>query len=226
MSMHRTALLFTALLAGAASAQAQTLDHATLESRIAAAHGADRWAEVSRVSFDFVVARDGKVGMRRSWDWHPIAGTASLTEGSNGTSTTINLADANTEAARTVKSKWINDTFWLFFPIHAVWGTDDQFTDHGEAPSPIAGKPTRMVTLAYKPEGGGVTPGDAYDLYLDPETFRPVEWSFRKGGSTQANPMTWEDYVQAGPLHISTRHRARNASFELRIENLRVETVE
>ena len=197
----------------------------TLEQQIIAAQGIDKWDQVSRVQFEFVVDRGGKEVVRRAWDWRPQDGTALMTSGSDApTSITIGMTEG--EAEKKVEADWINDTFWLMFPIHLAWGSEDTVTDLGEAPAPISGVPTRKVLIAYPASGGGVTPGDEYDLFLDLKTMRPVEWNYRKGGKEAWRPLTWEDYKTVGPLTLSTRHRSKDGAVELRMENLRVEVAE
>jgi len=202
-----------------------TSAEATLEQQIIAAQGIDKRDQISRIQFEFVVDREGREVVRRAWDWRPQDGTTLMTSGTDAP-TSITLFMTESDAGKKVEANWINDTFWLMFPIHLAWGTEDTVTDLGEAPAPISGVPTRKVLIAYPASGGGVTPGDQYDLFLDPATMRPVEWNYRKGGKESSRPLTWEDYKTAGPLTLSTRHRSKDGALELRMENLRVETGE
>ena len=109
--------------------------------------------------------------------------------------------DAITDDVRDHHQRFINDSYWLLFPLYAVW-SDNTVSDHGEAAMPVSGEPGRKLTVQYG-DAGGYTPGDAYDLYLDPDTGRVAEWAFRKGGGTDARPAVWATPVELHGLLIT-----------------------
>ncbi len=61
------------------------------------------------------------------------------------------------------------------------------------------------ITVQY-PDEGGYTPGDAYDLYLNPQTRLIEQWVYRRGGKADGSAMTWEKHRQLGPIVVCTEH--------------------
>ena len=117
---------------------------------------------------------------------------------------------------------FVNDSFWLLLPLHLKWaGRDVTITDHGLKARQRPG--TRMndagqtidagidlerhVTVAYASSGGGYTPGDRYELYLDMND-RIVRWDFHRGGATEPTlTTTWTGYQRFGPLLVPPERR-------------------
>lgn len=181
---------------------------------VLALHGAPQLDEVAEVHFDFVSGRGA-----RSWRWSPITGDVFFEQ--DGVVVEYNRADIPPGAER-IDRMWINDTFWLYWPMHAQWAADASITIEDPKPNPITDEPQPRLVIAYPPDGGGYTPGDRYEVYLGEDGIATA-WTFHRGGAEEpsiANSI--EGYVQAGPLLVPTAFRSRGADgFRLEMGNVR-----
>ncbi|MEQ1572290.1 MAG: hypothetical protein ABMA64_42085 [Myxococcota bacterium] len=180
--------------------------------------GADRLDQVGELSFAFVVERGGEVKVNRRWSWRPADGSVTLRVG-DAEPVTFTFGKPSTDAEKQADAQFVNDTFWLMPQLHLSWAgpADPIVTDGGEVARPIGDGAAHLVTLQYAAAGGGYTPGDAYDLYLDADG-KIVAWAYWKGGKTGPAPSlvtTSEGYVQAGPLTLATEHHTADGSFRV-----------
>jgi hypothetical protein len=127
--------------------------------------------------------------------------------------------------ARDADKAFINDSFWLSPPLHLSWAGDDvKVTDAGTAPLPVGEGTGRKVTVSYPATGGGYTPGDAYDLFLNDKGLI-VAWNYRKGGAPEPTMSTsFADHQQFGPLTIALDHRSPDGKFRLWFTDVSVKT--
>jgi hypothetical protein len=193
-----------------------------LTSSTLATEGWDRLGEIETLSFTFVVEKEGEVRARRAWSWAPETG--SVTRTVDGNALTFTFGAPADEAQIQADAQFVNDLFWLAPPLQWLWAnSDQQLTQRGASvPLPIGEGTGRHVILAYAADGGGYTPGDAYDLYLD-ENDRIVAWTYRKDGAEEPTlSTTFTDYQQVGPLWIATDHANADGSFHVRFEDLSV----
>lgn len=220
--MIRILALATTLLLTSALLPAVTIDD------LVKAHGVDRFDDVETIRFTFRVDRGENV-TERHWTWHPQSGdvVVRFTDASGSEKEVAynryEMSEDSPEDVITADKRWINDTFWLIWPLHLSWSDDVTLSEPVPTPCPITTNDALKVTISYPPSGGGYTPGDAYDLYLDEETLRPMSWTFRRGGKEDGSSVTWEEYKTAGPLTLSTVHYNEDRSFKLSIPNLEVE---
>lgn len=191
---------------------ATTQPAGTLRAHVVQAAGVDKLAKVLELTFTFNVERDGKVAASRAWKWEPQVQRVTRTIGDQSHTYT---RDEMTDADRAVDRQFINDTFWLSPALHLSWaGEDVSVEDKGEVDLPIGEGKARMLTMTY-PAEGGYTPGDAYDLYLN-DKHQIVAWNYRARNNPKPSmTTTFEDYVQAGPLHIARDHRSSDGGFRL-----------
>lgn len=171
---------------------------------VALAHGYDRWGEVERVAFDFVLNVDGEQRGSRAWEWFPRADSVSRTVMGQVTSF-VRSAELDS-VEREADAQFINDSYWVMMPFYLVWSEAGYTpTVTRGATAPISGEPATMLTVAYD-DTGGYTPGDAYDLYVD-DDYRLVEWVYRRGGGEEANVTTqWAGYRDLEGLLLPTEH--------------------
>ncbi len=210
---HRTALtaiaaiLFGFGLGGAASTQEPDVTQHPGEA-LAERYGLSEWEKVEQIDFVFRVELPDDREIERPWSWRPIDRTVTANAGGDD-AVTFSL-DEITDDVKDHHAKFINDTYWLVFPFQLVWSTCE-VTDEGDAAMPISGEPARKLTVTY-PDEGGYTPGDVYELFLDPETGLIAEWNFRRGGGEQGRPATWEKTRDLNGLQISTLHHGPEGS--------------
>jgi hypothetical protein len=195
---------------------------ADVRQTIVEAHGVDRFEQIVQIDFTFNVERDGELKASRVWSWRPHDQTVRRTV--DGQTVSYSRADIAGDAVA-VDRQWINDTFWLLPALHLQWASDDVIiADEGAAAMPIGEGNARRVVVTYPSDGGGYTPGDVYELFIDDAGLIRA-WHFRRGG--QAKPSltnTFSDYLTAGPLKIAAEHRNADGSFRLYFTDVHVVT--
>lgn len=184
-----------------------------LADHVIAASGGTNWGKVEWVEFDFVVVRGGKEVLRANHIWDVKRGMDTVSWG--GKSLTIDLsakpANADEKAAF---SRWTNDTYWLLAPLKLKdGGTNLELL----TPVPYAGRTLERLRVSF--QAVGLTPGDVYTWYIDPQTSLPVAWDYQPT-PTKTTRFSWDGYMTVGGLTLATQHFA--AGTEIRIENLRI----
>jgi hypothetical protein len=186
--------------------------------RLADVTGARRFDQIEALRYTFNVKIADKV-IHRAWTWEPpadrvtFAGTAD--QGGRIAYARADLASQPAQQLKNVDAWFINDNYWLLFPLRVAW--DDTVTvtaDDVPAALPIgSGKAERLIVRF--PATGGYTPGDVYELFIDPAG-RISQWIYRKGGAAQpTRTSTWEDYRTVGPLLLSLDRRGPDDSFRV-----------
>lgn len=185
--------------------------------------GFDQLDTLEQILFTFNVERHGVVTTQREWTWN--LSTRQVTRRVDGVALTFVTGAPTNDEERKADAQFVNDSFWLAPQLHARWaGADLTVTAHDVVPVPVGTGSARKVVMQYASDGGGYTPGDAYDLYLDGDG-RIVAWSYRKGNGNGSAPdltTTFESYVQVGPLSIATEHHDADGSFRLYFTGLAV----
>ena len=96
---------------------------------------------------------------------------------------------------------WINDSYWLVMPF--------KMKDPGVTLKYVGEDTTQkgvkadVIRLTYK--GVGVTPGNAYNVWVNKKTNMVDQWAFYRE-ATQAKPNfvdTWTDYRSHGKIKLS-----------------------
>lgn len=215
--MFRDLVVYTLLMMPTAAFALPT------QQEIVEAHGADRLYEVEEVRFTFNVTR-GDSTTSRTFEWNPHSNVVVYTEPGQEEPLRFDRdeLDGASEAVIAADKKFINDSYWLMFPVHLMWSEDELIKPVGEKEAPISAELVPTVSIVYPSEEGGYTPGDRYDLYLNEEN-RPIEWTFHRGGAEEASlANTFEDYQQLGPLIVAADHYNADNSFRLFFTDLAV----
>jgi hypothetical protein len=207
------------LEAAAAEDPARALGRAVFE-----AAGGSRLGEVSEIDFKFVVADADQHpvfearhqwNLKRSTDrvrWTGKDGATydaevSLTD--RRASGTINGAAAGEGALKKLGedafARWTNDAYWLMMPLKLL----DPGAKLENAPSaPVDPGAPKLERLRLSFDRVGLTPGDVYELSIDPAQHRVVAWQMQlEGRAPPPMSSTWEEYRTVGPLVLSFRHR-------------------
>lgn len=180
--------------------------------------GCDQLLQLSELRFTFHVEASGELKLTRAWVYHPTTGEVTRTL--DGESMTFTFGSPEGEKQTEADAHFINDSFWLFPTCHVAWATDVVVSEVTEATLPVApvGEAPgrgRMVSVQYDPDGGGYTPGDAFDLFLGDRN-EIVAWAYRRNGKhPPLLSTTFTDYVQAGPIRVATEHRSADREFRL-----------
>ncbi|HEV8383564.1 MAG TPA: hypothetical protein VGQ11_01740 [Candidatus Acidoferrales bacterium] len=220
---HRSrARLFRFLVLGflltATVSQAQ--EHPPICEQISKAYGIDSFHQLDQIRFTFNA--DGAIKVSRSWIWEPKTDRVSY-DGPDKAGKPVKVSyfrsQINTQPAivkEQIDPAFINDKYWLLFPLQLSWDASAKVEDKGLHKLPMGKGSARRVVVTY-PASGGYTPGDSYELFVGADN-RIREWIFHRGGSASPTLMTsWADYKKAGPLLISLDHRGNYKGKQTRI---------
>ena len=214
------AALFVALCCGSA---VRAGDMNPLLRDVANAYGMGDFHTVEKIVFTFNV-KQGETFVSRTWVWRPQS-TELMYVGPNESGALVRSAfyrnelnDASPAFHHQVEKWFVNDSFWLLFPMMAAWDSSVTVTDGGSSPMPLGGGSARKLTVKY-PMGAGQT-GDSYVLYID-NANRIRQWAYHP--SSIAAPKlitTWDENTRMGPLLISMSRQDQSGSFKLWFSNV------
>jgi hypothetical protein len=190
--------------------------------QIAKIYGLDSFGQIDAIRYTFNAQRPG-ANLSRSWVWQPKTGEVSY-EGKdkdgNPVKATYVRSQLDSQPANVkddIDPGFVNDQYWLLFPLHVYWDTSADVQDKGMQNLPLGNGSAKLVSVKY-PSDGGYTPGDTWDLYVGKDD--RVEQSFyHRGGPKKPSAVivTWEGHKKAGPLLVSTDHRGTSDGQPLRI---------
>jgi len=163
------------------------------------ASGGENWARVKELRFTFIVEQDGKELVSAEHTWDVVAGTDRVKW--KGRDVTVNLAEpAQHEDGKAAYARWVNDSYWLLAPLKVL---DPGVQVAHEGTKDSEGTPCETLRLRF--EQVGLTPGDQYVLYIDPETKLVRAWDYEPAKGEQMHG-TWEKYQEFGGLKLATEH--------------------
>jgi hypothetical protein len=202
-------LLFGVLVVAATSCSEK---RPPIAGEIARTYGLDSFGQIDTIRYTFNAQFPG-VNLSRAWVWQPKTGQVSYEgKGKDGSPVTATYvrSQLNSQPAHVrddVDPGFVNDQYWLLFPLHVYWDTSADVQDKGTQKLPLGEGSAKLVSVKY-PSGGGYTPGDTWDLYLGKDN-RVEQLFYHRGGTKKPSAViaTWEGYKKAGPLLISTDHR-------------------
>lgn len=180
--------------------------------KVAEAYGLSGFDRIEALRYTFNV-QIGDRTISRSWVWEPKTHRIVYRAGDAGAEYERNRDDLS-EELRSVDAKFINDQYWLFFPLHLAWDAGIRLVDTGIQDLPIGPGEGRRLVVSY-PDDVGYTPGDVYELFVG-EDYRIKEWIYRKGGAPDPTRMTtWEAHKNLGPLTVSLNRRDKGGGFRV-----------
>jgi hypothetical protein len=192
----------------------QTVWAAPLHEAVADAYGIQSFGSVDQIRYTFNV-KVGERRVKRSWVWEPHANRVTFDK--DGKPFTYNRNELNnnpSEELKKIDARFINDQYWLLFPLHLVWDDKAKIEDTGGHKLPMGDGNAERLVVTYPPTGG-YTPGDVYELFID-NNRRISQWIYRRGGSPKPTRVTtWEDYRAVGPLTICFNHKGSDGDFHL-----------
>jgi hypothetical protein len=190
--------------------------------QMAKAYGLDSFGQIDGLRYTFNAEFPG-VKVARTWEWEPKTGKVTY-EGKDKDGKPVKVTYLRSELnsqSDTVKNEidpgFMNDQYWLLFPLHAAWDGSAKVTDEGMQKLPIGEGSAEKIVVKY-PSDVGYTPGDTWELYVGTD-HRVQEFIYHRGGPKKPSLVTatWADYKKAGPLDISTDHRGTADGAPLRI---------
>jgi hypothetical protein len=208
VSMIRLLVLGVLVLAATSWAQ----DRPPISEQIAKTYGLDSFGQIEQIRYTFNIDLPG-IKLSRSWVWEPKAGRVSY-EGKDKAGKPVKvtylrseLSSQNAVVKDEIDPGFMNDQYWLVFPLHQFWDTSAKVEDTGMHKLPLGKGSAERVVVSY-PSEGGYTPGDTWTLFVGPDK-RVKEFIYHRGGSKKPTVVitTWADNKKAGPLLVSTEHR-------------------
>jgi hypothetical protein len=179
--------------------------------QVAKAYGLDSYGQIEAIRYTWSAQFPG-VHVSRTWTWEPKTGQVTY-EGKDKDGKPVKVTYLRSELSsqpenvqKEIDPGFMNDNYWLLFPLHAYWDTSATVTDQGMHKLPLGGGSATLVSVKYS--GGGYTPGDTWDLYVGKDN-RVVQFVYHRGGPVKPSVViaTWAGYKKAGGLDISTDHR-------------------
>ncbi|HEY0759124.1 MAG TPA: hypothetical protein VGD59_07715 [Acidisarcina sp.] len=181
--------------------------------QIAKTYGIDSFKQIEAIRYTWNGQFPG-VNIAHAWVWEPKTGKVSYEgkdkDGKPVTATFVEsqLSSAPANVRDEVAPSFVNDNYWLIFPLHAYWDGSATVTDQGMQKLPIGNGSATLVSVKYPVEAGGSTPGDTWDLYVGADK-RVQQFVYHRRGTRKPSTViaTWAGNKKAGPLLISTEHR-------------------
>jgi hypothetical protein len=199
--------------------------------QIAKTYGVDSWGQIEAIRYTWNVDIPGLVKASHVWEWDPKTNKISFEgtdkEGKPVKATylqsQLDIQPANVKDQ--IAPSFVNDNYWLLFPLHAYWDTSATVTDEGMHKLPVGSGSATLVTVKYPAAAGGYTPGDTWDLYVGKDN-RVEYLVYHRGGDKPPKLViaSFAGYKKAGPLLFSTEHRgtADGKPLHIFISNLAV----
>jgi len=204
---------------------------APIINEIAKAYGLDSYGQVEAIRYTWNGEIPGLFKLSHAWEWEPKTGKVSY-EGKDKDGKPVKvsydssqLGSQSDQVKNQVEPSFVNDNYWLLFPLHAYWDTSATVTDEGMQKLPVGAGTAEKVVIKYPAEAGGYTPGDTWELYVGKDK-RVQAMVYHRGGPQKPSLViaSWAGYKKAGPLLISTEHRgtADGKPLHVSISNLAV----
>ena len=217
------------------SALAGRVEGDLLAREVMRASGGDRWEDRTwNLAFDFVSYREGKEAGRFSHRWNRSSNAAVVSGAGRdgkrwevrftdvyartGTATIDGAAAPDTSLQRLLDNayaRFINDTYWLLMPLKLL---DDGVIRRRLEDTAISGRSYQRLALSF--ENVGLTPGDQYWLFIDPQTKQVAFWRFLLQ-SGRTGEYAWEEYERSGPVTLPRVRRGSDGAVAIRFENVR-----
>jgi len=204
-----------------------------IAEQIAKTYGLDSFGQIEGIRYTWNAEFPGKahpfdgaagtIKFSQKWEWNPKTDTVSY-EGPDMDGKPLQvtyqrsqLSSQSDAVKKQVEPAFINDQYWLLFPLHVIWDRSATVTGDGVQKLPSGEGSAQRVVVKY-PSEGGYTPGDTWELYVGDDK-RVEQFVYHRGGPKKPSVViaTWADYKKAGPLLISTDHRGTADGQPLRI---------
>jgi hypothetical protein len=183
--------------------------------QIAKAYGLDSFGQIDAIRYTWSGEIPGLFKLSHVWEWEPKTGKVSF-EGTDKDGKPVKVTYLRSQlnsqpdsVKNQVEPSFVNDNYWLLFPLHAYWDTSATVTDQGMHKLPLGKGSARLVSVKY-PADGGYTPGDTWDLYVGKDN-RVEQFVYHRGGPKPPKLVTatWAGYKKAGPILVSTEHHGK-----------------
>ncbi len=183
------------------------------------AGGKKVWEQSRYLMFTFSPERDGKSVMSRTHLWDRYTGDSRFESNTPDNRKLLVLFNVNTQKGKSfldnqavsdslnkvylnkAYASFINDSYWLLVPLKL----EDPGVNLEVMPKEeIEGKNYNVLHMNF--DKVGLTPGDQYWLYVDPETGKIFRWKFLLQGQKDYGIFNWTNYKDlGGGLKLATK---------------------
>lgn len=181
----------------------------SIPTQIANANGIEKFKELEEINFTFNVKVNDTLRSERAWKWFPKTKRIELKE--KGETISYTQGDSLNEKALGADQKFINDSYWLFFPYQLEW-SEFESTYNEKGIAPISKEEMQMLTVSYKGKGG-YSPDDSYHIFFG-DDYMIKEWTYVSSGGRELTT-TWEDYETFKEIPVSKMHKSEDGTFQL-----------
>ncbi len=186
-------------IAGPAGAQDSDAKAQQLARDLWKASGGENWSKVKQLRFTFVVEQDGNQLASAQHEWDVAAQTDHVKW--KDKDATVNIASpAQDELGKSAFARWTNDSYWLLAPLKVL---DPGVKLTYEGSKEMDGTTCEVLRMSFAQVG--LTPGDQYVLYINPETHLLRSWDYIPKAETVMHG-TWDKYQDFGGLQLATEH--------------------
>lgn len=194
--------------------------------------GIEAWKQVAAIRFNFQVEREGSPprAVKHLWDRKNgrdhVEGS---TRDGNHMVVWVNLrtrkdgtawqdgkkleGEEKTKALDWAYGRWVNDTYWLIMPFKLL---DPGVTLKHEGSSGN----TEILHLSF--QNVGLTPGDQYWAYMNPETGRMEQWVYLLQGEKEKVTWSWQEWKNYGEVQLSSRKVNANGETAIHFTPLQI----
>jgi len=196
---------------------------------ISAMGGMDGWKKINALRFNFQVEQEGSAprAVKHLWDrkgWRDHV-EGKTKEGKQmvawidlSTKKGAGWADGKklegeelNKAMEWAYGRWVNDTYWLVMPFKLFDpGVNLKYDGQKD------GHDILHVSFGKV----GLTPGDQYWVYVDPETGLMDQWTFLLQGEKEKESFAWKDYGDYNGVKLSKVKESPDQKFRIRFEPL------
>lgn len=220
--------------APAATAEQPAAAVALAEQVVAACGGWEAWNRLRYLSFAFAPVRDNQPAPRRFHLWDKTASRARVEWSDREGHRFSAVLDLSSRRGRAIRDgaelagaeldsalesaygAWVNDTYWLVMPFK-LRDPGVKLSLAGE--QELDGRRHQKLALAF--DQVGLTPGDRYWLYLDPQTGRPARWGYiLEDGQPPETQWEWLDWRELSGVQFSSRKRRIGGNVDILLAGL------
>ena len=171
-----------------------------LADAVVAASGGEAWAKIKTIDFTFNVEGNGRLAFSAKHHWDRVAETDAVSWGGKTAVADLKTMTGEGDAKEAYK-RWVNDAYWLLAPLK-LRDPGTHLADKGE--QRVDEKTLHVLELSFGKVG--LTSGDKYNFYIDPETRLVARWDYMPAPGKKTSG-TWENYQDFGGVKLATEHR-------------------
>jgi hypothetical protein len=139
-----------------------------IAEEIARTYGLDSFGQVEAIRYTWNADLPGsvlnqpassRIRLSHTWEWQPKTDTVTFeAKGKDGKPKNVTYQRSKPSSESDVWTEidpaFVNDQYWLLFPLHVVWDGGTTVTDEGMHKLPLGKKSAELVVVQYPKQGG------------------------------------------------------------------------